>query len=327
MKDAMVHQDASSAIRRALIDLNEQGWSVDAIQDPTSIGSLFGKQPRASTELVAYGFSVSNPRRRIASFRARPLNLAFAIANFLWTIRGDDDLSMISFYNDRARSFSPDGEHLIGSIGKRIFDCNGIDQFAAALELLARDRQSRRAVIQMFSPADLVSPPLDTPCSTSFQLMIRNGAVHWITYMRSQSTAMVLPYDLFLYTLLHESAAISIGLPMGRYHHVCGSLHYYEDESDLVSKMVVEEGLEDGEMPEMDTSPWMHLQEINEAESFIRRSLTEEPGKPISLSKFRLPPYWEGLLKVLIVAARKRLGANSVNDEFPELFTWMKKYV
>lgn len=58
--------------------------------------------------------------------------------------------------------------------------------------------------------------------------------------MRSQSALMVMPYDLFLLTMLHEAMAVRLGVGLGYYHHFCGSLHYYEDEEELVDAVLRE---------------------------------------------------------------------------------------
>jgi thymidylate synthase len=311
---------ATMAIFHSLQELRRDGCKVEPIIDKTSIGSFFGRQPRRTVELIGNGFVLSNPRARIVNFKARPLNFAFAIANVLWTILGDDDLSMISFYNDKARAFSPDGNHLVGSIGKRIFAYGQVNQFAEAVQRLSEDAQSRRAVIQIFSPSDLVNPPLDTPCSTSFQLMIRDGQLHWITYMRSQSAAMVMPYDLFLFTMLQEAAALTLRVSLGRYYHFCGSIHYYEDEGEIVERIVGETPKSSvASMNPMKESPLAIMDRLRAAEQSIRNSLTENVATSIALDGFGLPSYWVSLLEVLIISMKKRFGQSPSSEDFAKL--------
>ena len=318
--------DSTTAVFDSLREIRRNGWNVQAIQDPTSVGSLFGKRPRETREIMATGFILRNPRARVVRVPCRPLNLSFAIANFLWTIRGDDNLEMISFYNDRARTFSPDGTRLVGSIGKRVFAFHGINQLEEAMRRLKEDAQSRRAVIQMFSPTDLASPPLDTPCSVSFQLLVRDERLHWITYMRSQSAAMVMPYDLFLFTMLHEAVAVTLNLRLGLYYHFCGSMHYYDDEANLVDLILAnDEAPLDEPMEPMDVSPFAALESLMTAEEYVRASLLENPGTPISTEDLAPSPYWKALFDALIWSSRKRLGVPQAGglEKLPNAFRIM----
>src|SRR5262245_38672206 len=94
-----------SELRRVSIE----GEQTRPILDPTSVGSHFGKQPRSTMELLGHGFCLTNPRARLAYSPARRIDLAFAIANTLWTLRGSDALDEIAAYNSRGRLFSSDG--------------------------------------------------------------------------------------------------------------------------------------------------------------------------------------------------------------------------
>lgn len=254
------------------------------------------------------------------------MNIPFAIANYLWTLFGEDDLDMIAFYNDRARSFSPDGKHLVGSIGKRIFHHEGIDQFSVAILRLREDSASRRVVLQMFSPTDLLDPPLDTPCSAAFQWLVRNGQLHWITYMRSQSAAMVLPYDLFVFTMLQETASLALGVQMGLYHHFCGSLHYYADEEPVVTAMLAEPPVSIiPTMPAMDANPLECIAELKSTEKRMREALSARTDC-LFLRSTGLSPYWVALFSMMAIMVQRRLGiplTKALMDELPEPFRYL----
>ena len=129
--------------------------------------------------------------------------------------------------------------------------------------------------------------------------------------MRSQSALMVVPYDLFLLTMLHEAMAVRLGVGLGSYHHFCGSLHYYEDEEKLVHAVIARGRAAPPEMPPMTPLSPRIKEWITEAESAVRRSI--EGGHPTSLA----PPggeqdrYWADLLDVMSAGALQRRGRPS----------------
>lgn len=302
------YDSATNAVRAALRSLTTDGRRVESVLEPSSIGSAFGTRQRPFVEIIGWGFALSNPRSRIAWFRSRRLNMSYALGNCLWTLFGSDDLETIAFYNDRARLFSADGSHLVGSIGARIFNYYGMNQFITGLNRLQKDPTSRRVIIPTFVPLDAHEPPLDTPCSIGFQMLSRGGLLHWITYMRSQSAAMVLPYDVFLFTMLQEAAAQALGLRLGTYYHYCGSLHYYADEEDVVRAILREsdDSMIDS-MPPMDFSPFDCLEKLKQAELQLRASFDSGYSES-SFADCGLSPYWLALLRLTAIMKQRKSG-------------------
>jgi thymidylate synthase len=244
---------------------------------------------------------------------ARPIDLGFAIANVIWTMTGSVDLEMIGAYNPNAVSFSDDGRTLSGALGARILSSSAGDQLEIAADLLRRDPSSRRAIVQVYSCNDLGADTRDCPCLISLQFLVRGGSLHCIGYMRSQSALMLLPYDLFLLTMIHEVFSTRLALPLGSYHHFCGSLHYYRDEEETVDRVLGEHVATPSEMPCMPDEP-ANLWEIV---SSIERSI--RPGQGTHQEKLKtpdvLPTYWSTLLRVMAAGMRTRRGESCAVDE------------
>jgi hypothetical protein len=57
--------------------------------------------------------------------------------------------------------------------------------------------------------------------------------------MRSQSAALVLVYDAFLFATLQQLLAARLGVGLGPLHLAAGSFHIYEDEADLARRITV----------------------------------------------------------------------------------------
>ena len=303
-----VFESLNDAFVAVLGELVSHGATTERITDTTSVGSRFGASPRATTELLAAGFSIANPRARWISSERRGLNRVFAVANTIWTFSGSDAAEDIVPYNARGADFARDGV-LEGAVGGRIFGSMVGDQIATAIESLRRHKSSRRAVVHVLSPQDLVTPPLDTPCTISLQYIVREGRLDTITSMRSQSAALLLPYDVFLFSMLQEVVANELGVGLGTYHHFCGSLHYYDDEARLVQDILGEcnsNSTNDLVMEAMPANALASMQAAICAERDMRRHVMDVDDSSMTRQTIALHPYWKTLLAPLEARLHER---------------------
>jgi len=290
---------------------------VPGVVDPQSVGSSFGAGARDFVEVVGARLRVENPRARLIHATSYRPDLAFSIAQTLWTFSGSADTGFIEFYNPRGRDFSSQGR-LLSAPGPRIFGTGVGAQFSAAVKLLARDKSSRRAMIQIFLPEDMVYGYRDASCIGSVQLLLRDDRLHSIVTMRSQSAARVLPYDSFLLSMIHEAAALELGITMGDYILFCGSLHYYAEEADLVEALIGTTDRPPAPMPPMESKLSSIGSELGRAEVEIRGRLARNIRAAIEFGRFNLDPYWTDVLKVLVIGIRMRRGAHE-DTELAEL--------
>lgn len=233
------YSSAHTAWRACLGLLVNNGERIESVADQTSIGSGFGAKQRPFRELRGCSFVIENPDDRIIISEARRLNLSFLLANFLWTISGSKRLGMITRYNRRGFCFSDDGVTLASAFGAKLFGPTHA-QFDLVAELLRIDPTTRRAVIDLFDTDALKNRSRDISCALAMQFLLRQGKLDCVVYMRSQSAAMVMPYDIFLFTMLHAAMASRIGCPLGQYTHVSSSLHFYEDELAVIESVLKE---------------------------------------------------------------------------------------
>jgi thymidylate synthase len=288
-------QEAFNAIIKAVLSSND--W-VESTTDPTSIGSRFGETHRKTKELICVGFAVDNPRARLIYCPARRLDLAFAFANFVWALGGNNDVSSISFYNPKGAMFSEDGKHFSGALGHRMQCTKCGSQLTAVVGMLKKDPASRRAVIQFYSDSDSALRPKDTPCIIAMHLIIREGKLLAIVHMRSQSAMMVMPYDIILFTMLHELIAAELGVELGTYFHISDSLHIYDDEIELAAAVM--DNYESAEPPApMDVMPMDALTALDSVCTIERKIREREQPDIVAATIEFLPSYWRDIVNVL----------------------------
>ncbi|HZN73779.1 MAG TPA: thymidylate synthase [Micromonosporaceae bacterium] len=193
-----------------------------------------GTAPRgmATTEVLGAHLRLTDPRRRfVAVSPARVLNPAFAVAEALWILSGSDD-PWIFTYNRNLRQYADNGR-LQGAYGPRLRRWRDeVDQLHRVRALLARDPDSRQAVIQIYDPQLDTRGHRDVPCTLNYRFFIRRGRLDMHTTMRSNDVWLGLPYDLFTATLLQELMAGWLGAEVGTYHHHVDSLHLYAQHRD-----------------------------------------------------------------------------------------------
>ena len=237
-------------------------------------------------ELLGQTFSLTHPRARTILSPARRWRLPLAVGEFCWHAAASDEVDALAYYAPRWRSFAEDGETIRGSCyGQRIFGrgVNGRSRWDALLGLLRDDPASRRAVIDLSGGNGCDAGAVDVSCMSTMQALVRNGLLHLIVQMRSNDAVWGLPYDVFLFTMIQELLARTLGVELGTYVHGAGSLHLYERHLDLARRVLRETPPERHEMPVM--QPIDALPDFLAAEQAIRLG-SRSPA---------LPAYWDAL--------------------------------
>lgn len=93
---------------------------------------------------------------------------------------------------------------------------------------LRRDHDTRQAVVSLWSETDREPSWKDRPCTTEFQLMVRDGALDIFVFMRANDLWTGTCYDVFQFGQIQAAMANILGMPVGTYHHYATSLHIYE---------------------------------------------------------------------------------------------------
>ncbi|WP_437904073.1 thymidylate synthase [Sorangium sp. So ce327] len=258
-----------------------------------------GLKGDGGVEILGASFRLTNPRARISRSEMRG-KVYSALGELFWCLSGSNKLSFIEHYlKDYSRN-SDDGKTVHGAYGPRLFGERDLDQVRNMVDLLNRRRNSKRAVIQIFSSSDIVKDYKDVPCTCTLQAILRSDQLHLITHMRSNDAYLGLPHDIFVFTMLQELIARSLGAEIGFYQHMVGHLHLYDKHRDMATAYL-SEGFQSIEpmppMPQEDPLPL--LPKLLEAEEAIRTGPASPP-----VSQFH--PYWEDILRLLRIYSENR---------------------
>ncbi len=283
-----------------------QRWALELILDEGASSSPRGHETR---EVLAAGFTLSDPRRRCITNPTRRWSLPLAVGEFAWHVSGSNDLTFLGFYAPRWRDFSEDSQTIRGSCyGRRVFGTQdgSPSQWELLIGILRHDPMSRRAILnfQQESSEALRPDSIDTACATILQFFLRDGKVHAVAYMRSNDVIWGLPYDVFLFTMLQEMLACEMGLEVGRYSHVAGSLHVYARHFDLARRIIASGDPEPFLMPMM--TSLSGLQDFLDGERAVRGGILD--------LKLPATAFWGDLVEVLRIFALRRAADISTKD-------------
>lgn len=125
----------------------------------------------------------------------RDLGYKFMAAEAYWIMSGDNRVETIKPYSKDIEKFSDDGTIFFGAYGPKFKE-----QLDHVCKSLIKDINSRQAVINIWRE----NPPetKDTPCTLSWQWLIRGEKLHCVATMRSSDVWLGLPYDIFNFSML-----------------------------------------------------------------------------------------------------------------------------
>ncbi|MEU6130942.1 thymidylate synthase [Saccharopolyspora sp. NPDC047091] len=244
----------ADAYTSGLREVLDGGASVPSVRDPHSKASDFGQKDRPYRELIAHSFRVRDPRKSLAISSALPVNLPYCFGLLAWSLDGRNDVDTPAHYRRGAHEYSDDQHTLSGAFGHRLITAAGGDQVGAIVERIRQDPAHRRTFGLVLEPADNFRRSREYPCAVGVQLFLREDRLTWLTVMRAQQALTVLPYDGFLFMLMHQWAAALLGVEPGPYIHQSGTFHFYDNEIDL-ARSVTAGTVTSGSLPALPDTP------------------------------------------------------------------------
>lgn len=195
-----------------------------------------GKQVGNTFELRNVKFTVPDITENIIS--VRNLSAAYLFGEWLWYFDGKNDVDFISAFGSMWKKLSDDGITNNSAYGYIMRYKFGFDQIEKVIELLKKDPNSRRAVINLNTPNEKVIETKDEPCTIALDFLIRNNRLYCTGMMRSNDIWFGLPYDIAFFMELQKLIADVIGVGYGTYTHFAVSLHAYDKNLKQIQSII-----------------------------------------------------------------------------------------
>jgi len=271
----------------------------------------------ATREILGHDFVIENPIDRCILSQSYSFNIFRAFGHWLWIMAGKMDLPSIEYYAKQVGNLSADQRKLDGAYGPRLFGLGVLNQVPNLISSMQHRGATRRAVATVYIPefdshrVTVEGREDEVPCTVALQFLPRDGHLHSVTMMRSQDVFKILPYDVFIFTLIQEYVARSLGLELGEYHHFASSFHVYEADIERANRFISDPTPPGHAMPTMPPGAQDEfLKRVQRLEESIRIdaiSRTDAPGatkfRPARFvaAAERLPPFWRDVVLCLVV--------------------------
>ena len=199
--------------------IRERGTRKD---DRTGTGTLsvFGHQMRFA---LAQGFPLLTTKK---------LHLKSIVYELLWFLKGDTNVQYLKEHGVSIWDEWADERGELGPIyGKQWRawpgpDGRPIDQISRTIDLIRRNPDSRRIVVNAWNVGELEQMSL-TPCHALFQFWVGDGKLSCQLYQRSADVFLGVPFNIASYALLTHMFAQQCDLAAGDFIWTGGDCHLY----------------------------------------------------------------------------------------------------
>lgn len=198
--------------------------------------SVQGQGVADTKELLNSGFTLLDITDNIATAHTG-YSLSYMLGELAWHFTGRDDVEFISKFSSLWERISDDGATNRSAYGAIAFNRYGFDQVAQVIDILERDRYSRRAVINFNVPNPERFETKDEIRAIALVFELRGGKLDCTGIMRSDDVWLGTPYDVVFFTELQKHIANELGVGYGKYTHVAVSLHAHGKDIDRVREV------------------------------------------------------------------------------------------
>lgn len=255
-------------------------------------------------EIIGAMLRLTDPRARL-SHTDKKGKIFSGLGELFWYLAKTDDVEQIAYYIKEYRDDAENGR-INGAYGPRIFAMRGKhDQWDSVAALLTERSSSRKAVIQLLNAEDVASGKKEIPCTCDFHFMIRADRLHMVAHMRSNDAFLGLPHDVFAFTMMQEMLARKLGVELGEYVHMVGSLHLYGEHEDD-ARQYIDEGWQPTLSAAMPPMPMGDQQAA--AEAVVKAEALIRKGQTVDLLSLQLSPYWVDLVSLLQIFRHQKNG-------------------
>lgn len=190
-------------------------------------------------ELLNVMFSLDDINNNVIT--TRNISYKYALAELIWYFSGDNSVKFIGQFANLWKKITDDGITNNSAYGFILKEKFGFDQIEKIIELLKKDKNSRRAVLNINTPNERVIETKDEPCTISIQFFIRDNKLYCTTVMRSNDIWFGLPYDAIFFTELQKYVAHRLSCEYGAWTHFVGSMHVYKRDLDKIKRLTEDE--------------------------------------------------------------------------------------
>lgn len=173
---------------------------------------------------------IENPKDNIISTVWRKWNLDYANYEWDWYLSGNPNAEKISKRAKIWQSMMDQEGNVNSNYG---YQWNRNNQLSKVIDLLKKDRTTRKASISLYDGKEIDLYSKDTVCTYAINFYINLGKLNMQVMMRSNDLVYGFCNDQFCFSKLQILVAEELNLPVGIYTHFVCNMHIYERHFNL----------------------------------------------------------------------------------------------
>ncbi len=201
--------------------------------DRTGTGTLsvFGYQMRFD---LSEGFPLLTTKK---------LHLRSIGYELLWFLKGDTNVKYLRDHGVSIWDEWADENGELGPVYGRQWrswptpDGKSIDQISRTIDLIRRNPDSRRIIVNAWNVGELEQMAL-TPCHALFQFWVANGKLSCQLYQRSADIFLGVPFNIASYAMLTHMFAEQCDLQVGDFVWTGGDCHLYSNHLEQADEQL-----------------------------------------------------------------------------------------
>lgn len=326
---------------------------LDVLSRLVNDGAPLNSRDGETREILGYSARLIDPTANFIYNPHRRMSPAYAAAEFLWYLSGEQSIDRIvpyapgfaRFANEReinveifsgretAEPLSPRVKKLVApgaAYGAHWFQPYGASTLIqAVIGLLRREPHTRQAVLGIWRPHDHIHDAIGKgvitiPCTLSLNFSVRDGRLYLTTTMRSNDVWLGLPNDMFSFTCLQILVAQMLGVGLGWYQHQAMSMHLYDRNLEKAKLAADPPSFAVPDKP-YEWGPWPRCHEAYFLEVCRDVSVVEECNRKMGVCVRGVDDFGErSLLRELLVMAATKWSPDAMYKLDNKL---MRKYL
>lgn len=198
-----------------------------------STGSFPGN---GTKEIIAAHHCFVNPRDVVITIPERNFKIDYAVQEVAWYLSRNRNVDEIGSKAKIWQIIADSKNEVESNYGTYLWNEHPEfqeSQFEWIIKELIRDKNSRKAVLNINSHSHKYKNHNDLPCTVSISFLIRDHGLNMFVNMRSNDLIFGWCNDIFAFSFIHqlvynELKQVYPKLELGEYYHYATSLHVYE---------------------------------------------------------------------------------------------------
>lgn len=215
---------------------------------------------------------IEAPEQRVHFCPVRNANPFFHLFEAMAMITNNNDAAFLGWFAKQMLSYVDEGQSGFNAFYGTRMHRQG--QFNKAVQSLIDDPASRRAYVDLWDIADTSKVTKDMACNLGMLFEIVDGKLDMTTFNRSNDAiwGYVTGANIVHFSFFQELAALTIGIPIGKWTHISANMHVYT-ENPQWSKLIQEYETRNW------LNPWDYTSTRDEIPIFRQPMFESGPGR------------------------------------------------